>query len=196
MDNFTKKILNLKNLISEEINKINDLYVKINDEVTNSYKIKHENLLKEEENLKEKLKNEVTKVKEKLEIHLADSNDKIRISERINKSIKNLKMQENMAKILSYISKINETQEDMNILSFTLMRNLEISFIEKENSIKYEEYYFNGLPNPKDIEVKDITQNSANINWKIDEFKINNIDNKNIKFLLEMKKERKKFKEI
>ena len=105
-------------------------------------------------------------------------------------------MQENMAKILSYISKINETQEDMNILSFTLMRNLEISFIEKENSIKYEEYYFNGLPNPKDIEVKDITQNSANINWKIDEFKINNIDNKNIKFLLEMKKERKKFKEI
>ena len=168
----------------------------MNEEVTISYKIKHENLLKEEENLKEKLKNEVTKVKEKLEIYLTESNDKIHLSEKINKSIKNLKMKENMAKRLSYISKINETNNDMNTLFFTLMRNLEISFIENENSIKYEEYFFNGLPNPKGIEIKDITQNSANISWKIDKFKINIIDNKNIKFLLEMKKEGKKFREI
>ena len=151
----------------------------MNEEVTISYKIKHKNLLKEEENLKEKLKNEVTKVKEKLEIYLTESNDKIHLSEKINKSIKNLKMKENMAKRLSYISKINETNNDMNTLFFTLMRNLEISFIENENSIKYEEYFFNGLPNPKGIEIKDITQNSANISWKIDKFKINNIDNKN-----------------
>ena len=68
MDDYTKKILNLKNSIEEEIKKINNLYDKVNEEVTISYKIKHENLLKEEENLKEKLKNEVTKVKEKLEI--------------------------------------------------------------------------------------------------------------------------------
>ena len=113
----------------------------MNEEVTISYKIKHENLLKEEENLKEKLKNEVTKVKEKLEIYLTESNDKIHLSEKINKSIKNLKMKENMAKRLSYISKINETNNDMNTLFFTLMRNLEISFIENENSINMKNIF-------------------------------------------------------
>jgi len=103
--------------------------------VTNSYKIKHDNILKEENELKEKLKTEVIKVKEKLEIFLSETNDKIRLSEKINKSIKNIKVKENMVKLLSYISKIDETDKDMNSLSFSLMRNLDISFIEKENLI-------------------------------------------------------------
>ena len=139
--------------------------------MTNSYKIKHDNILKEENELKEKLKTEVIKVKEKLEIFLSETNDKIRLSEKINKSIKNIKVKENMVKLLSYISKIDETDKDMNSLSFSLMRNLDISFLEKENLIKYDEYYFNGLPLPKDIEVKDITHNSVNISWKIDNLK-------------------------
>jgi len=164
--------------------------------VSNSYTIKHEKLLKEENDLKDKLKNEVTKVKEKLEIFLSETNEKIRLSEKINKSIKNLKLKENMIKLLSYISKINQTEKEMNSLSFSLMRNLDISFIEKKNIIKYDEYYFNGLPTPKDIEVKDVTQTSVNITWNIDKLKINNVDNENIKFKLEMKKEGKKFKEI
>ena len=164
--------------------------------MTNSYKIKHENLLKEESDLKEKLKTEVTKVKEKLEIFLTETNDKIKLSEKINKSIKNIKVKENMVKLLTYISKIAETHNDMNSLSLSLMRNLEISFIEKENLIKYEEYYFNGLPLPKDIEIKDITHNSVNISWKIDNLKINNVDNDNIKFKLEMKKDGKKSRVI
>ena len=103
--------------------------------MTNSYKIKHDNILKEENELKEKLKTEVIKVKEKLEIFLSETNDKIRLSEKINKSIKNIKVKENMVKLLSYISKIDETDKDMNSLSFSLMRNLDISFIEKENLI-------------------------------------------------------------
>ena len=48
----------------------------------------------------------------------------------------------------------------MNSLSFILMRNLDIIFIEKENIIKYDEYYFNGLPTPKGIEIKDVTQHN------------------------------------
>ena len=71
--------------------------------MSNSYTIKHEKLLKEENDLKDKLKNEVTKVKEKLEIFLSETNEKIRLSEKINKSIKNLKLKENMIKLLSYI---------------------------------------------------------------------------------------------
>ena len=36
------------------------------------------------------------------------------------------------------------------------MKNLKISFIEDENQIKYEEYYFNGIPIPQDIDFKEI----------------------------------------
>ena len=196
LDNITKKISSLNDLISKEIEKINNYYDKVNEEVSNSYKIKHENLLKEETDLKDKLKNEVTEVKEKLEIFLSETSEKIRLSEKINKSIKNLKIKENMIKLLSYISKMNETEKEMNLLSFSLIRNIDISFIEQENIIKYDEYYFNGLPTPKDIEVKDVTQTSVNITWKIDKLKINNVDNENIKFKLEMKEEGKKFEQI
>ena len=42
--------------------------------------------------MKEKLKNEVTKIKEKLEIYLSESKNEIKISERINKGIKKWKM--------------------------------------------------------------------------------------------------------
>ena len=37
--------------------------------------------------MKENLKNEVTKIKEKLEIYLLESKNEIKISERINKGI-------------------------------------------------------------------------------------------------------------
>ena len=37
-----------------------------------------------------------------------------------------------------------------------------IKFKYEENNIKYEEYYFNGIPIPKNIEIKDISYNSIN----------------------------------
>ena len=67
LDCFMKKIIDLKDVIMIETDKINKLYEKIDSEVTKSYQTKHENLLKEEENLKQILKTEVTKIKEKLE---------------------------------------------------------------------------------------------------------------------------------
>ena len=70
-----------------------------------------------------------------------------------------------------------------------LMKNMKISFDEKESNIKYEEYFFNGLQMPKDIKFIDKTYNNFKISWKIDDIKINNIDNKQIKFKVEIKKE-------
>ena len=61
-----------------------------------------------------------------------------------------------MIKILAYISKINKNDKEMNAFFNTLMRNIKISFEEKENRIKYNEYFFNGFPFPKEIEFKDI----------------------------------------
>ena len=61
--------------------------------------------------------------------------------------------------------------------------------MENENKIKYENYYFNGIQIPKDIEFKNIDANSAEIFWKIDEINIENINNTQTKFKLEIKKE-------
>ena len=207
IDSFTKefdknveKVKELKDKIEKEIKEIDTLYEKVNSEVTNSYLAKHEKLTKEENDLKEKLQNEVTKVKEKLENFLSKSNDQIKMSEKINKGIKIIEKenqeQKNMIKILSYITKINKTQKEMKVLFQELMRNIKIAFNEENSSIKFDEYYFNGVPSPKDIEFKDITFCSVNINWKIDSLNILNVDNKQIKYMVEMRKKNKKFIKI
>ena len=142
-DDISQKINNLKNKIEEEINKINKLYEKAIDDITKSYIKKHEELIKEENNMKEKLKNEVTKIKEKLEIYLSESKNEIKINERINKGINLLcymkinimhiikKMEneeKNIIKTLSYVSKINKTQKNINKLFNTLMKNIKINY--------------------------------------------------------------------
>ena len=191
------KIIELKNKIEDEINKINNMFEKTMNELTNSYLKKHEELLKEENDLKENLKNEVTKVKEQLEIFLSESNNEIKLNERINKGIKKLENEEkNMIKILSYVSKINKTQKNMKILFSKLIRNIKFNYEEKNSKIKYEEYYFNGIMVPKNIEFKEINQSNINLSWNIDNINILNIDNKKIKFLVEMKKEGEKFKRV
>ena len=91
-----------------------------------------------------------------------------------------------MLKILAYISKINKNEKEMKKLYDTCMRNIEISFEEEENKVKYEEYSFNGIPSPKDIEFKDIDINSFKVNWKMDDI---NIDKNKIKFKFEIKKD-------
>ena len=62
-----QKTNDLKELIEKEINEIDKLFDKVNSEISKSFEIKHEKLIKQEEELKDNLKNEVTKVKEKLE---------------------------------------------------------------------------------------------------------------------------------
>jgi len=189
-NNNIQKIITLKGTIEKEILELDKLYEKVNSETTKSYKLKHEKLIKEENEIKEKLQNEVTKVKEQLKNCLSKSNELIKISERINKGIKNLEKEEkNMIKTLSYVSKINKNQKKMKILFKELMKNLKLTFDEKESNIKYEEYYFNGIQTPKDIEIKDISSNNFKIFWKIDEINLLNVDNKQIKFKVEIRKE-------
>ena len=103
---------------------------------------------------------------------------------------------ENMIKIMSYITKINKIEKEMNNIFQELMRNIKISFNEEKSIIKYEDYYFNGIPKPHNIEFKDISFNNLNINWKIDNLNINNFEYKNIKYEVEMRKENKIFKKV
>ena len=186
-------VIDLKNKIENEINKINELYENTINDITKSYIKKHEILIKEENELKENLKNEITKIKEKLEIYLSESNNNIKINERINKGIKNIENEDkNMIKLISYISKINKNKRNNKKLFSELMKNIKIKY--EEDKIKYEEYYFNGIPKPKNIEFKDITSSSLNIFWNIDNININN--NEEIKYRIEMRKENEEFKKI
>ena len=183
-------MVDLKAKIEKEIIEIDNLYEAVNSQVSKSFEIKHEKLLLEERNIKEKLQNEVTKVKEQLENFLSKANELIRINEKIEKGIKSFKKEEeSIIKTLTYVSKINQNKNDMEILLNKLMKNLKISFIEEENSIKFEEYYFNGLQAPKDISFKEISLNSFKIFWKYEDINILNIDKNQIKYRVEMRKE-------
>ena len=142
----------------------------------------------------------MTKIKEKLENYLTESNSLIRISEKINKGIKSLEKDndKNMIRILSYIAKINDNKNDSNSLLVTLMKNLEIGFQEEQTNIKYEEYFFNGIQSPKNINIKDIKTQSALITWDIDDININNYDEKKLKYCIELREKIKgeKFNKI
>ena len=153
-------------------------------------------MLEEENNLKENLQNKVTKIKEQLEKFLSECNRILKNTEKISKGIKKLENDKNMIKELTYISKININKRDMDILMQQLISNIKINFQNEQNNIKYEEYFFNGIPTPNNIELKDKNFNSIKICWKIDDINLINLDKNNIKFSIEMRKENEKFKSI
>ena len=198
-DIYTQEITNIKDKIESEIKKINISYENVDKEVTKSFKLKHEQLIKEEKDMKDKLQTEVTKIKSKLEEYLTLINDLIRNNEKINKGIKKLNEDEEnkniqMLKNLTYISKINKNKKGMNKISQILMKSLKLNYIE--DNIKYEQYFFNGLPFPKDIQIDEIKINSFKISWKIDDLNILDIDKNKIKYKVEIRKENEEFKQI
>ena len=135
--------------VEEEINKINNLFEKVNEDLTKSFKLKHEKLNKKENDLREKLQNEVTKTKEKLEIFLSESNNEIKLTERIKQGLTKLKKEENknIYKTLSYISKMNKNDKSLKKLSLEIINSINFYFKEEENDIKYEEYAIINLYN-------------------------------------------------
>ena len=181
--------------------KLDQLYEKLLNEVTKRYKLKHENLIKEknelneklikEENeLKDNLKNKITKMKEQLESNLSEMNNILRISEQIVKYINLYKQGEpNIIKQLNYIINVDRKEKELNLIFQMPMKSLDASF--NDNNIKYDEYYFNGKPIPKNIEFSEIWGNSLKISWEIDKNKIKDIDNEQIKYKVEMEKKKK-----
>ena len=190
-NNIYDVIVNLKNIIEKELDKINILYETTMDNLAKSFLKKHEQLLKEENELKEKLQIEVTKSKEKLETYLSTSIDDIKLSERLKKGIEEMKDKEdNIIKIISYVSKANQTQKEMINLSKQLMQNIKFNFDDNKNEINFEKYIFNGIPILENIEIKDITYNSCCIKWDVKKF---NFDLNKIKYIIEMKKENENY---
>ena len=198
-DTSAKNVVKVKIKIENEFNKINELYEKMAKETIKTFELKHEKLIKEEKEIKDKLDNEVTKIKSELEEYLSLANSLIRNYEKINKGIQELNKEKqkqniNLIKKLTYVSKLNKAQKEMNKISKIYMKNLKLDFID--DKIKYEEYYFNGLSIPKDILISDIKESSCNISWKIDDINILNIDKNKIKYIIELRKENDQFQSI
>ena len=182
-----KKLQDLKIKIEEEMLGLDKLYVKTNEEITKFFKLKIEKLVLEENDLKEKLKNEITKIKEKMELFLSNVKELTSSCEKIQKGIKLIENNEkNMMIILSYVSKINKNKKEMKKIFNELVKNIKIDFNKEEKKIEFTEYYFNGISIPKDIQFNNISSNSFQISWKYDE---DNLDNKLIKFRVELRKE-------
>ena len=193
-DGIYDKIVNLKNIIEKEIDKINNLYEKTMKDITKSYVEKHEKLIQEENELKEKLKTNATKYKEKLENYLSESNEDLKFSEKLKKGNEKMKnLEESMIKIISYISKAIRTQKDMISLSQKYMQNIKFCYEENKSQINFEEYYFNGLPIPENIQIKEIGYTSCTISWGIKQ--LNGIDYDKIKYKIE-KKDKEKFEKV
>ena len=125
-----------------------------------------------------------------MENFLSESNELIRINEKINKGIKIFQKdkEKNIIKTLSYISTINKSKKKCNSLIGKLMKNFKISFNEEKCNIEFNNYYFNGIYIPKDLEYENISSNTIKIFWKIDNFNIENLDKNKIKFKVEIKK--------
>ena len=191
-DNLFEKINLLKKKTEEEINKINNLFEKVNEDLTKSFQLKHEKLYKEENDIREKLQNEVTKVKEKLEIFLSESNNEIKLTERIKQGLKKLEKEEdkNIYKTLSYISKMNKNDKSLQKLSLETITSINFYFKEEENDIKYEEYTINGI-HINNININDISCNSMNISCTIEKLDNINNDNIEIEYILETRQENK-----
>ena len=144
-DEHNGKINELKKKIENEITKTNKVYDKIKNEIVIFYEEKQKNLKEEENKLKENLDNEVTKVKEQLENFFSQCDQIIKLNERIRKGLEKMKKdkENNMRKILSYVSKMNKNQKDTNDLLSQSMSNLNLNFDKENCDIKFEKYNFN-----------------------------------------------------
>ena len=196
LNDISQKAIDVKNKIENEIKNINKLYEETIDKLTKSFIIKHEKLVKEENDLKEQLKTKVSKKKKELENYLSIFNYEIKNSERIKKGIIEMekeKEEKNMLKVLSYISNINKFMTKMKELYFKPKQSLKFNYIEEENIIKYEDYYFSGIQAPKNIKY-DIYASSIDISWNLENIDLNS--NNSIKFKVEIRKENEDYKNV
>ena len=190
---FIEESYRIKDQILKEMKLIDQTFDDLNTEITNCFKKKQENLIKKENDIKDSLKNEITKIKEKLEIYYSEIYEVIKkgeLSSKIIKSYKKNKEEKIPIKELTYISFLNKANKEIQKHILNPMKNIKISYNDNEEIFKFEEYYLNGIKYPKMIELGDISAHNLKISWKYEE-KDNpiKIDLKKIKFRVEIRKE-------
>ena len=152
-----------------------------------SFKKQHLKLEEKEIELKEDLIKNTTKVKEELENFLFESDEIIKNNERIDKLIKYYEKSETnqIIKTLSYISEIEVINNKAFIFLYKPMKNMNIYFKEDNNTLEYDNYHFNGMPPPTNINIYQ-DNNYTNLSWKLDETFKNIEENNKCEFIIEL----------
>ena len=192
-DEIFKQVNDLKENLEEEIEKINKSRDVTMEQIKNIYEEKHLRLNEEESKLKSELDLKVTEIKDDLEKYLTDSNDMLSCFERINKALKNYekKNNNNDIKTLCFISEIQKVNDEAQDILEKPIKNVDIKYNTLFLSLEYKDYYFNGIPTPKDINVwkKD---EQVYITWDIDDIRIKNYDKEKIQYLILISKGKNK----
>jgi hypothetical protein len=135
LDDKTKESYNIKKLIQQEKNKMSISLEAVKNEIT----IFFNKMIKE-------LENEVNEVGEKLNFYMKKYIKEIKLSEKIIEEAKQYKYEENNnLKLLSYISKLDKTCENMNNLMSEQIYSLKFTFDINNKEIKYEEPKINNI---------------------------------------------------
>ena len=139
-------------------------------------------------------KNDV--IKEELNNFLKRTDNIISSFEKISKLIDNLgdEDESHIIRTWCYISEINKYNEKAQNLFNEPKKTLFFSFDDEELKVNYSNYYFDGLPVPENICVKNNEENKIEITWKNDEDKIKDYSDKNkIGYEIEIKNAIKKY---
>ena len=171
-EKFTEETNIIREKIEKELIKLNNLENKLLNEMKESFKKQHDNLIKLEKELKEDLIKNVSKTKEELQNFINESTEIIKCNEKIGQYIKYYEKNKEKSnpviiKTLSYISEIEKNNQKLFYFINESMKNMNITFNENKNTLEYIYYYFNGIPSP--INIQSFEQNYyMNISWKID----------------------------
>ena len=138
------EVIILKDKIEKEMENINKKFEETLKAINNYFIIKHEELIKEENGLVEKMQSEVKNVKEKVKIFLFELNEQIKLSNRITENINKLDKEENnYLKNIVYVSKMKESIKNMNKIITKPLKNIRFFFQEEKRDVNYEQYYIN-----------------------------------------------------
>jgi len=127
----------------------------------------------------------VNEIKNELEDYLTKSKNILLTCENLHKSIENYESGNNDMKTLYFISIIHHNNEKACNLLKTKIKNINISWCY-DSFANYENYYFNGIPIPKDIKIERIGE-QINVNWDLDDSTLKDIESKDIKFFILIK---------
>ena len=178
---------NLKQIIEEEIVKINKSRDSTLQKLKNIYEERYKRLKEEELKLKSELDLKVTQIKDDLEKYLIESNDILLYFERTNKALKNYEKNNNNndLKTLCYISEIQKVNCKAKELLEKPIKNIDIEYINEifNYGLKYKYYYFNGMPIPVDIKINK-KEEKVYITWDLYDIRIKNYDKENIKYII------------
>ena len=135
MGDKAKESTNIKNLIQQEKNKLSTSL----EDVKNEIKIFYSKMINE-------LENKVNEVFKKLDFYLEEYSKEIELSKKIIEEAKEYKYEENNnLKILSYISKLDKTCENLNNLISEQIYSLRYTFDINDKEIKYKEPKINNI---------------------------------------------------